>query len=1348
MRNRKGFTLIELIAVIIIIGVISSIAIISITQYLTRTKDTVFSSYEKSMVAATQNKIVNCLSNNENCDLPYSDGEQSKVFLEYLIGEGYIDNLKDPKSSKFCEELSSYVAVEKLNNNKYGYIACLYCDSYKTDDDRCNVMDGPVGDIHCGTVTGASTTWTKEDRTIIVGCESPTNACGRPSFSKKFSTTTEYGEVAIRDKNGKALVPACGNIAVYVDKSMPTCSVEAVGEYNEETQWYLAGTTANIRDQLDVGSGLAGYGMGLSYLNPSYNNQNSVDLSTGITTVFGFVKDNAGNENLCSKTIKIGKSPPKISIYYGHKIFPGGQYSLSNINMDGNSFTTTSTSPKITINNLSRFEDVERVKIIFSESIPASTTGTIKSGEMTKTTIMQQGSKEAVFLVPKGTYESFQITLGDLNAKTYKISRIEVITQKSTIWSNDDVELYVESVAGDMQPTVVSYDNGASWTDEFHKKYTSSTTNSIVAKNVYDLESQPKAFTINIDRSNPVVVLTANKKTSGTAVTTGTYSNEPLNFTFNISNVGASGARIYYCKDVDNTCTPNIEIVSGTVITEFNNITDNYYVRYYAESNAGTRSSIGQYRALIDVEKPICTFGSLSVFDVKHTSQLEVSCSDTKSGMVQTNLTAADFALSNSNMAITNVTTTLTNGVLKTTVSLRGDTKGTTVITLNNNKVHDVATSYNDSISKSIEVNGKFAISVDAKGATNPGYSTIYESYGSGWYSNQNLSTSITSVTKPVAPAGFMFDGYYTGNDGTGTKIIDANGSIVGANTTFTANSTIYANYIRCGNGYYCSSGVKTACPAGTYGNGTTNGSTQAESCKTCDKGYYCTGGVSRTECGNGKYNDLTGQTSSSACKSISAGCYGSNGTTSCPNSCTGRTKYSAAGATSCSTVSTGYYTTGCNSSNNNCTGQTKCVAGNYCTNGVSNACGGGKYSAAGATSCSTISAGCYGTSASTACPNSCSGRTKYSGAGASSCSTVSAGYYTTGCNSSNNNCTGQSQCPAGTYCSNGVSAACTGRTKYSGAGASSCSTVSNGYYTTGCNSSNNNCTGQSQCPAGTYCSNGVSAACTGRTKFSGAGATSCSTVSTGHYTTGCNGSSNNCTGQSQCTAGNYCTNGISYKCATYYYSGAGATSCYDNTTPSISNYTDTMVKDTLTNMTICGLGSDTGSGLKQIEYYFSCNTTHKTATISGDCATITPSSPCSGAVFYYRIRDDRNWTAWKNTGNFGAYFLLARIYNKLLTYNPASNNASNITFHVNRINGNLAGRLTEIGNAALNNSTSVSNEEIVKRFYRGILGREPSSSEVSGHVNSLKNGMSRATLLDHFINSAEAVEKRQAWGY
>ena len=63
-------------------------------------------------------------------------------------------------------------------------------------------------------------------------------------------------------------------------------------------------------------------------------------------------------------------------------------------------------------------------------------------------------------------------------------------------------------------------------------------------------------------------------------------------------------------------------------------------------------------------------------------------------------------------------------------------------------------------------------------------------------------------------------------------------------------------------------------------------------------------------------------------------------------------------------------------------------------------------------------------------------------------------------------------------YGSTSSCSACTGRTKYSGAGASQCSDVSTGYYTTGCNSSSNNCTGQSQCTGATYCEGGVAKDC------------------------------------------------------------------------------------------------------------------------------------------------------------------------------------------------------------------------------------------------------------------------------
>ena len=64
-----------------------------------------------------------------------------------------------------------------------------------------------------------------------------------------------------------------------------------------------------------------------------------------------------------------------------------------------------------------------------------------------------------------------------------------------------------------------------------------------------------------------------------------------------------------------------------------------------------------------------------------------------------------------------------------------------------------------------------------------------------------------------------------------------------------------------------------------------------------------------------------------------------------------------------------------------------------------------------------------------------------------------------------------------------------------------------------------------------TYGNTSSCSACTGRTQYSSAGASSCSTVSTGHYTTGCNASSNNCTGQSQCTGATYCASGVQNNC-------------------------------------------------------------------------------------------------------------------------------------------------------------------------------------------------------------------------
>ena len=92
-------------------------------------------------------------------------------------------------------------------------------------------------------------------------------------------------------------------------------------------------------------------------------------------------------------------------------------------------------------------------------------------------------------------------------------------------------------------------------------------------------------------------------------------------------------------------------------------------------------------------------------------------------------------------------------------------------------------------------VRGIFTITLNNQGGTG-GTTTVYELYSEGWYSDSNATNKITSITKPTKN-GYKFGGYYTGINGSGTQIIDANGKFVaGRESTLSENSTIYASWL------------------------------------------------------------------------------------------------------------------------------------------------------------------------------------------------------------------------------------------------------------------------------------------------------------------------------------------------------------------------------------------------------------------------------------------------------------------------------------------------------------------------------------------------------------------------
>ena len=96
----------------------------------------------------------------------------------------------------------------------------------------------------------------------------------------------------------------------------------------------------------------------------------------------------------------------------------------------------------------------------------------------------------------------------------------------------------------------------------------------------------------------------------------------------------------------------------------------------------------------------------------------------------------------------------------------------------------------------------RYTITLDNQSATTAGTGTIYEKYETGYYLDSSLNNKMTASSNGItipSKTGYLFKGYYTGTDGSGTKYIDENGKITSSasTTNFTAAGRLYAYWVR-----------------------------------------------------------------------------------------------------------------------------------------------------------------------------------------------------------------------------------------------------------------------------------------------------------------------------------------------------------------------------------------------------------------------------------------------------------------------------------------------------------------------------------------------------------------------
>ena len=127
-KNKKtGFTLVELLCAIVILGILSTIIVYSSYKLIAKTKKDSFDSQERLLIETTKSYI-----QEERDKAPKVLGESKNITLIELKDKNYLKDDVVDYNGNSCMK-NSYVRVYKLDNKDYTYLAYIYCGSDKSD---------------------------------------------------------------------------------------------------------------------------------------------------------------------------------------------------------------------------------------------------------------------------------------------------------------------------------------------------------------------------------------------------------------------------------------------------------------------------------------------------------------------------------------------------------------------------------------------------------------------------------------------------------------------------------------------------------------------------------------------------------------------------------------------------------------------------------------------------------------------------------------------------------------------------------------------------------------------------------------------------------------------------------------------------------------------------------------------------------------------------------------------------------------------------------------------------------------------------------------------------------------
>ena len=589
--NKNGFTLIEILAAITILGILTGIAVVSVTKIIEKGKEKHYITAEANLSLAGQSYVQ---QNREA--LPKAIGQKTKIQLKKLVDSNYIQLIKDYSENE-CNSEKSYVQIYKYSQTDYSYVAYLDCPNYSSKNKMKDItpeIDATIVEDEDARTAHANITITGNEKIgsysyIIYKNNKEVKNTG--NIQEKSLPETKHINFSLEEYTPgdiKLVVTATniyGNTKTksvsmnIADRKLPECIIKQ--EDKDPKRWINTGSrTITVGcDDGETGSGCT---------RKEYTKTFDSSMKMGTITI----EDESGNKADCSVSVYIDKESPTITVK-AYKRNSSGKKTGSVLKTV--STTKSSTSATIDLTSLSTTEWLNKDNY------------------------------------PNGIY--YEIVLDDnLELHTYNFSENATGLKKNATNVGTMNQVATESVNGTSQTKTFSVDK-----DGFRK-------NQAV---VIDAAGNTANVIMNtpLDRAAPTVPTVSMYKwnDNSTTPTSTTGLSRYSNDTWSNKNVYtvASGSTdaISEFKEYQYTTTGETTNNTNKSATTRNvNAEGTSYIKYRSCDNAGNCSDYStKYTIKIDKTFPTCkvTGGSTSWINASSSTTkrtIKAECEDDGSG--------------------------------------------------------------------------------------------------------------------------------------------------------------------------------------------------------------------------------------------------------------------------------------------------------------------------------------------------------------------------------------------------------------------------------------------------------------------------------------------------------------------------------------------------------------------------------------------------------------------------------------------------------------------------------------------------------------------------------------------